>query len=72
MIDRLYSSDLTELKIIEDFSEFEDEAVGDEELDLEDTMTLLNEYVDNITTDLNPERLKSVLQTLYVEAQNTE
>ena len=72
LIDKLYSCNLNELKIIEDFSEFEDEAVGDEDINLEDTMTLLNEYVDNITTDLNPDKLKSVLQTLYVEAQNAE
>lgn len=72
MIDKLYSSNLYELKIIEDFSEFEDEAVGDESINLEDTMTLLNDYVDNINTDLNVDKLKEVLQTLYVEAQNVE
>lgn len=71
-IDKLYSCNLIELKIIEDFSEFEDDAVGDESINLEDTMTLLNEYVDNITTDLNRDKLKTVLQTLYVEAQNIE
>ena len=72
LIDKLYSCNLTELKIIEDFSEFEDEAVGDENIDLEDTLTLLNEYVDNTETDLDRERLKNFLQTLYVEAQNIE
>lgn len=71
-VDRLYSCNLVELKIIEDFSEFEDEAVGDETIDLEDTMTLLGEYVDNTNTDLDRERLKTHLRTLYVEAQNIE
>lgn len=71
-VDKLYSSNLNELKIIEDFSEFEDEAIGDDNINLEDTMTLLNEYVDNVTTDLDTNRLKGVLQTLYVEAQNIE
>ena len=72
LVDKLYSCNLIELKIIEDFSEFEDDAVGDENIDLEDTMTLLGEYVDNTNTDLDRERLKTQLRTLYVEAQNIE
>ena len=42
-----------ELKIIEDFSEFEDDAVGEVELQVDDTMTsVAREYVDNTVTDL--------------------
>jgi hypothetical protein len=33
-------------------------------------MTLLNDYVDNVATDLDRDKLKSVLRTLYVEAQS--
>ena len=69
-IEKLYQCNLTEMKIIEDFSEFEDDAVGDVEVNLEDTMSLLNEYVDNVTTDLDKDKLKTVLRTLYVEAQS--
>lgn len=69
-VEKLYQCNLTELKIIEDFSEFEDDAVGDIEVNLEDTMSLLNDYVDNVTTDLDRDRLKTVLRTLYVEAQS--
>lgn len=72
LVDKLYSCNPTELKIIEDFSEFEDEAVGDDNIDLEDTMTLLVDYVDNINTDLDRERLKTQLRTLYVEAQDIQ
>jgi len=50
-------------------SEFEDEAIG-EEVDLEDTMSLLKEYVDGIEVTVDKERLKSLLQSLYVEAQD--
>lgn len=42
------------------------------DLKLDDTITLLNDYVDNTVTDLDKERLKSVLQSLYVEAQHIE
>lgn len=69
-VDKLYDLNLIELKIIEDFSEFETEAMEDEELNVEDTMTVLSDFVDTIQTDLEKNRIKSILQTLYVEAQN--
>lgn len=68
-LDNLYQQDLIELKIIEDLSEFEDAIVGDE-VDLEDTMTLLKDYVDGIELNVNKEKLKGMLQSLYVEAQD--
>ena len=68
-IDNLYQCNLIELKIIEDLSEFEDEAIG-EDVDLEDTMSLLKEYVDGIEVSVDKEKLKTLLQTLYVEAQD--
>lgn len=69
-VDKLYTYNLIDLKIIEDFSEFEDEALG-EDIDLEDTMTLLKEYVDVVETDLNKQRIKNLLQSLYIEAQDS-
>jgi hypothetical protein len=69
-VDKLYDCNLLELKIIEDFSEFETEAIGEEEFNVEDTMTVLSDFVDTISTDLEKTRIKSILQTLYVEAQN--
>jgi DNA repair exonuclease SbcCD nuclease subunit len=72
LIDRLYKQNLLELKIIEDFSEFEAEALGDENLDIEDTMSLLNSFVDTTETDADKPRIKNLLKELYVEAQNSE
>lgn len=69
IVDKLYACDLIELKILEDFSEFEEEALGDD-VDLEDTMTLLDGYIDSISTDLDKGKLKTVVRTLYVEAQH--
>ena len=68
-IENLYKHSPLEVKIIEDFSEFEAEAL-DEDVDLEDTMTLLSNYVDSIETDTDKEKLKGILKTLYVEAQH--
>ena len=70
-VDRIHLKNPIELKIIEDFSEFESEAL-DENIDLEDTMSLLSNYVDSVETDMDRDRLKTILRTLYVEAQHVE
>ena len=47
---------------------------GDEVVDeAEDTLTILNKYVDGITEEsIDNDRLKTLLKELYVEALNTE
>ena len=71
-IDRIHQADPLELKIIEDLSEFESEALDDKDIDLEDTVTLLSQYVDSLDTDADKDRIKTVMKTLYVEAQAFE
>jgi len=71
-VENLYKSNPLELKIIEDLSEFEADALGDEEVDLEDTLSLLSQYVDSLDTDADKDRIKTLMKTLYVEAQNYE
>ena len=71
-IERIYKHNPLELKIIEDLSEFESEALGNDDVDLEDTLTLLSQYVDNLETDADKDRIKTLMKTLYVEAQNYE
>jgi hypothetical protein len=68
----LYKVNPLELKIIEDLSEFESDAMGDQEVDLEDTITLLSQYVDSLDTEADKDRIKTLMKTLYVEAQNYE
>ena len=69
-VDKLYNSNLIELKIMEDFSVFESDANDDENFDVEDTMSILEDYVEAINTDLDKVKIKSLLRTLYVEAQS--
>jgi DNA repair exonuclease SbcCD nuclease subunit len=71
-LEKIYQSNPLELKIIEDLSEFESDALDDENLDLEDTMSLLSQYVDSLETEANKDRIKTIMKTLYVEAQNIE
>lgn len=71
-IDRLQDVDTHELKIAETFEEFTGNSIEDEKVSLEDTTTLLDSYVDAVETDLEKDRIKSVMRELYVEAQNME
>lgn len=71
-IAKAYNANPLELKIIEDMSEFEAEAMVDEKIDLEDTLTLLSQYVDALDTEVDKQKIKSIMKTLYVEAQHYE
>ena len=71
-IDRLQSIETYELKIAESFEEYLGESVEDEKISLEDTTTLLDSYVEAVETDLEKDKLKLELRTLYTEAQNLE
>ncbi|CAB5221451.1 endonuclease subunit [uncultured Caudovirales phage] len=70
-IQKLYSKGCHEIKIIEDLSEFEDGEIG-EEINLEDTLSVLSNYVDSINTDVDKEQVKTYMRTLYTEAVNIE
>ena len=71
-IESLYNNDVTELTIHEDFTEFESDALGTDAINVEDTMTVLSEFVDATETAKDKDRLKTLLKTLYVEAQALE
>ena len=71
-VDRLQSIETYELKIAESFEEYLGESVEDEKISLEDTTTLLDSYVEAVETDLEKDKLKLELRTLYTEAQNLE
>ena len=71
-IDRIQSINTYELKIAETFGEFLGENVSDEEISVEDTTELLDTYVDSVETDLDKDKIKSLMRGLYVEAQDLE
>lgn len=70
-INKLYEVGTLDITIAEDLLEQEDD--GDDGVDqAEDTVTILNKYVDNLTTDLDKDKLKDIMKHLYVEALNEE
>lgn len=68
-IQKLYTVGCYEVKIVEDMSEFADGEIG-EEIDLEDTMDVLGNYIDSIDTEADKENIKSFMKSLYIEAIN--
>jgi DNA repair exonuclease SbcCD nuclease subunit len=69
LINKLYQVNPIDITIAEDYTEIED--VMDDDIDqAEDTITILNKYVDNLTTDLEKSKLKTLFQEIYVEALN--
>ncbi len=70
-IQKLYNKGCHEIKVIEDMSEFQDGEVG-EEINLEDTLSVLAHYIDSIETDVDKEQVKTYMRTLYTEAVNIE
>jgi DNA repair exonuclease SbcCD nuclease subunit len=71
-IDRVQSYEPFEVKIVETFDEYAGENVSDDDVSTFDTPTLLNTYVDSIETDLQSDKLKTMLHELFVEAQQME
>jgi hypothetical protein len=66
MVKRMYDAGVSELKIIEDLSvEFEG---VDDDVETEDTLTLLEKYIDEIEYSVSKDSIKNVVKTLYLEA----
>ncbi|MAG25247.1 hypothetical protein CMI47_21185 [Candidatus Pacearchaeota archaeon] len=72
-VDRLLDTDAHDVKIIEDFSDLDAINVSDDIVEnTEDTMTLLERYVDELDVVLDKTRLKNTMKALYSEAQDLE
>jgi len=69
-LDRLYNEiSVHDLKVIEDFSDLSVDFVSDNIVkEAQDTLSLLDRYVDDIETNLDKERIKGKLKSLYVSA----
>ena len=70
-IQKLYNKGCHEIKIVEDLSEFESGEIN-EEINLEDTVSVLANYIDSVETDVDKEKVKSYMRGLYTEAVNIE
>lgn len=76
-IQELYQKGCNDIKILENLSDMiissENNETLDSEIDLEDTQSILMNYIDRISLDgENRESLKTFIKTLYLEALNEE
>ena len=70
-IQKLYNKGCYDIKIVEDMSEFQEGEI-DENINLEDTLSVLAHYIDSIETDMDKEIIKTYMRGLYTEAVNIE
>ena len=72
LLDRLYNKiTVHELKILEDYSDLNANLVSDDVVEgTEDTMTLVNNYVDQLPVDLDKDKLKNMIKETFLEAQD--
>ena len=73
LLERMYNKiSVHELKILEDYSDLSASNVSDDVVEgSEDTMTLVNNYVDQLPVDLDKEKLKVMIKETFIEAQDT-
>ena len=65
-VDKLYSSNIAELKVVENF-DFQ-ESVDFEPIESEDTMSILSRYVEESEINLDKSLVQKMLQEIYQEA----
>ena len=68
LVDRLYNVGAHDVKIVEVLVDSGD--IDDVNLETKDTMTLLNEYIDEVDIAVDKSSLKSVMRSLYIESCN--
>ena len=74
LLERLYHKiTVHELKILEDYSDLNANLVSDDVVEgTEVTMTLVNNYVDQLPVDLDKDKLKNMIKETFIEAQDTD
>jgi len=65
-IDKLYGANVAELKVVENFISAEVE--GFEAFESEDTLSILNRYIEEAEVDLDKSRIQKMIQGIYQEA----
>lgn len=68
MIEDLFQVGVHDLKIIENLVEKDTVKHKDTELEVRDTLSLLNEYIDEVEMSVNKNSLKEIMRSLYIES----
>jgi len=66
LVDRLYNVGVHDVKVVENL--VDEDSKTDIEISSKDTLTLLNEYIDEVEMSVDKSDLKSLMRTLYIES----
>ena len=66
LVDRLYNVGVHDVKVVETLVDEDDKT--DIEISAKDTLTLLNEYIDEVEMSVDKSDLKGLMRTLYIES----
>lgn len=70
-IQKVYESGCYDVSVEENFEEYS-KGVVDETVEVEDTLSVVNSYIDSIDVDANKDKLKTLMQNLFIQAINQE
>lgn len=68
LVDRLYNVGVHGVSIVENL--VNEDSVADIDVSSKDTLTLLNEYIDEVEMSVNKTDLKNLMRSLYIESCN--
>lgn len=71
-MDILYKAQPLDITIVEDFTDYSEVSDTDVIDQADDTVTILDKYIDTIEIGLDKAKLKNILRDIYFEAQNLE
>ena len=70
LVDRLYNIGVYDVKVVENL--VDEDSKTDIEISSKDTLTLLNEYIDEVEMSVDKSDLKSLMRTLYIESNASD
>ena len=65
LLDNLYHVGVHDIKVVETLVDTDD---SDSDIEVKDTLTLLNEYIDDVDISVDKTDLKRLMQSLYIES----
>lgn len=70
VIERLEKANLADLQVVEDHFNLDLEADDDIVNEAEDTMSIINKFIDSMNINTDRKRVENIIQTLYTEAHD--
>lgn len=72
LLDKLYKEQVADISIVEDINTFIDNNVDELVDEAQDTMSILDNYIQNLTLPVETDRMKHYMREIYTEALSLE